>query len=110
MPDSTHWKMHFDGSKMLTGLGAGVVITSPKGDRLDYAVPLRRIQQRGGLDGPTAVTFLKEIIARYGYPHSIITDNGSNFAEGFKRYCGEMGIRMDLSSVAHPGANGQVEE
>ncbi|KAK1683002.1 hypothetical protein QYE76_043850 [Lolium multiflorum] len=49
------------------------------------------------------VTFLKEIIARYGYPHSIITDNGSNFAEGiFKRYCGEMGIRMDLSSVAHP--------
>ncbi|KAK1682887.1 hypothetical protein QYE76_043735 [Lolium multiflorum] len=29
------------------------------------------------LDGSTAVTFLKEIIARYGYPHRIITDNGS---------------------------------
>ncbi|KAK1650935.1 hypothetical protein QYE76_068740 [Lolium multiflorum] len=56
-------------------------------------------------------TFLKEIIVRYGYPHSIITDNGSNFAEGiFKRYCGEMGIRMDLSSVAHPESNGQVEK
>ncbi|KAK1670099.1 hypothetical protein QYE76_058258 [Lolium multiflorum] len=63
------------------------------------------------LDGSTAVTFLKEIIVRYGYPHSIITDNGSNFAEGiFKRYCGEMGIRMDLSSVAHPETNGQVEK
>ncbi|KAK1608283.1 hypothetical protein QYE76_031956 [Lolium multiflorum] len=63
------------------------------------------------LDGSTAITFLKEIIVRYGYPHSIITDNGSNFAEGiFKRYCGEMGIRMDLSSVAHPETNGQVEK
>ncbi|KAK1561437.1 hypothetical protein QYE76_018567, partial [Lolium multiflorum] len=62
------------------------------------------------LDGSTSVTFLKEIIVRYGYPHSIITDNGSNFAEGiFKRYCGEMGIRMDLSSVAHPETNGQVK-
>jgi hypothetical protein len=33
-PDSTHWSMHFDGSKMLEGLGAGVVLTSPKGDKL----------------------------------------------------------------------------
>ena len=30
-PDSTHWRMHFDGSKMHTGLGAGIVLTSPKG-------------------------------------------------------------------------------
>ena len=34
------------------------------------------------LDGSTSVKFLKEIILRYGYPHSIITDNGSNFAKG----------------------------
>jgi hypothetical protein len=33
-PDSTHWCMHFDGSKLLAGLGAGVVLTSPKGDKL----------------------------------------------------------------------------
>ena len=26
------WIMHFDGSKMLAGLGAGVVLTSPIGD------------------------------------------------------------------------------
>ena len=31
-PDSTHWRMHFDGSKMRTGLGASVVLTSPKVD------------------------------------------------------------------------------
>ncbi|KAK1693224.1 hypothetical protein QYE76_009921 [Lolium multiflorum] len=289
VPDSTHWKMHFDGSKMRNGLGAGVVLTSPKGDRLDYVLQIhftasnnvaeyealihglklakeigvRRIlcfgdsdlviqqasgdwdakdanmasyrfhvQQlsgffdgcefhhvpranneaadalskigstrqaippgialavlkkpsiipdaeelvkkcngcqrfakkrhqpasalktipitwpfavwgldmvgpfktaRGGmthllvmidkftkwieakpikkLDGSTAVTFLKEIIVRFGYPHSIITDNGSNFSQGiFSRYCGEMGIRMALASVAHPESNGQVEK
>ncbi|SPT17712.1 unnamed protein product [Triticum aestivum] len=34
--DSTHWRMHFDGSKMRTGLGAGIVLTSPKGDKLRY--------------------------------------------------------------------------
>ena len=32
--------MHFDGSKMRTGLGAGVVLTSPKGDQLKYALQI----------------------------------------------------------------------
>ena len=32
--------MHFDGSKMLGGLGAGVVLTSPKGDKLSYALQI----------------------------------------------------------------------
>jgi hypothetical protein len=61
-------------------------------------------------DGKTAVKFLKDIILRYGYPHGIITDNGSNFAIGeFSRFCGEKGIRLDIASVAHPQTNGQVE-
>jgi transposase InsO family protein len=47
---------------------------------------------------------------RYGYPHSIITDNGSNFAKGpFARFCEENGIWLDVASVAHLQANGQVE-
>jgi hypothetical protein len=61
-------------------------------------------------DGHTAVKFLKDIILRYGVPHSIITDNGSNFAQGpFARFCEEVGIRLDIASVAHPCTNGQVE-
>ena len=32
--------MHFDGSKMKEGLGAGIVLTSPKGDRLEYALQI----------------------------------------------------------------------
>ena len=34
------------------------------------------------LNGPTAVTFIADITTRYGIPHSIITDNGTNFAKG----------------------------
>ena len=33
---STHWTMFFDGSKMLNGSGAGVVLVTPKGDKLNY--------------------------------------------------------------------------
>ena len=62
------------------------------------------------LDGYTAVKFLKDIILRYGYPHSIITDNGSNFSKGaFAWFCMEKNIRLDLASVAHPQSNVQVE-
>jgi ribonuclease HI len=39
-PDSTYWRMNFDGSKMLGGLGVGVVLTSPKGDKLQYVLQM----------------------------------------------------------------------
>ncbi|KAI4990604.1 hypothetical protein ZWY2020_038967 [Hordeum vulgare] len=39
-PDSTHWRMHFDGSKMWTGLGADIVLSTPKGDQLKYALQI----------------------------------------------------------------------
>src|SRR3954451_23396434 len=34
------------------------------------------------LDGPTAVRFIADIMVSYGVPHSIVTDNGTNFAKG----------------------------
>jgi hypothetical protein len=36
VPDSTRWRMNFDGSNMRGGLGAGIVLISPKGDKLHY--------------------------------------------------------------------------
>ena len=61
------------------------------------AKPIRK------LDGPMVVTFFTDIINRFGYPNSIITDNGTNFAKGaFARFCSNKGIRLDLASVAHP--------
>jgi hypothetical protein len=62
------------------------------------------------LDGATAANFLWGIISRFGVPHSIITDNGTNLSQGeVEEYCNQHGIRLDLASVAHPQANGQVE-
>jgi transposase InsO family protein len=61
-------------------------------------------------DGKTATKFLRELIYRYSYPHSIITDNGTNFAKGeMADFCEEKGIRLDLAAVAHLESNGQAE-
>jgi hypothetical protein len=55
------------------------------------------------LDGSSTIKFFNEIIMRYGVPHSIITDNGTNFAKGvFAEFYSQKGIRLDLASVAHP--------
>jgi transposase InsO family protein len=63
------------------------------------------------LDGSSTIKFFNEIIVRYGVPHSIITDNGTNFAKGvFAEFCSQKGIRLDLALVAHPQSNGQLEK
>jgi hypothetical protein len=70
-----------------------------------------RGQANKKLDGSSTIKFFNEIITRYGVPHSIITDNGTNFAKGvFAEYCGQKGIRLDLASLVHPQSNGQVEK
>ena len=59
----------------------------------------------------TAVNFIKSIIFRFGVPHNIITDNGTNFAaEEFQNFCKEQGIKVNYASVAHLQSNGQVEK
>jgi transposase InsO family protein len=54
--------------------------------------------------------FLDELVHRYGLPHRIITDMGSNFNNHqFWEYCENSGIDVQYVSFAHPRANGQVE-
>ena len=36
----SNWVMHFDGSKMLVGLGAGVVLISPTRDTVQYVLQI----------------------------------------------------------------------
>src|SRR3954452_10905503 len=68
------------------------------------AKPIRK------LDGPTALRFVRDLVVRFGLPHSIITDNSSNLSlREVEAYCWDKGIRLDLTSVAHPQSNGQVE-
>jgi hypothetical protein len=57
------------------------------------------------------INFIKSIVFRFGVPHSIITDNGTNFtSKEFKSYCKGLGIKLKFASVAHPKINGQVEK
>ena len=59
--------------------------------------------------GPV-IDFIYGVVHRYGAPHIIITNNGSNFtADEVKTWCGIMGIKLDYASVYHPQTNGQVE-
>jgi hypothetical protein len=54
--------------------------------------------------------FLDELVHRYGLPHRIITDLGSNFNNHqFWEYCENSGIDVRYVLVAHPRANEQVE-
>ena len=54
--------------------------------------------------------FWREVICRFGIPHTLITDNGKQFDnDKFKTFCSELGIKPRFMSVAHPQTNGQTE-
>ena len=59
--------------------------------------------------GPV-IEFISSVVHRYGVPHSIITDNGSNFtADEVKAWYANLGIKLDYAFVYHRQTNGQVE-
>ncbi|XP_076921117.1 uncharacterized protein LOC143582440 [Bidens hawaiensis] len=52
----------------------------------------------------------ENIVCRFGLPHSIVSDNGKQFASGlFKDWCQELQIEQIFTSIAHPQANWQVD-
>ena len=54
-------------------------------------------------DAATTVQLIKKVIFRFGFPHSIITDNGTNLSKGeMEDFCQREHIRLDVSAVAHP--------
>ena len=68
------------------------------------ARPLSRIRSE------EAVEFFLDIVHRFGVSNSIITDHGTQFTgKKFLKFCDDYHIRVDLSAVAHPPTNVQVE-
>src|ERR1041385_3957744 len=56
----------------------------------------------------TAVNCIKSIIFRFGVPHNIIMDNGTNFtAVEYQNFCEELGIKINYASVAHQRPGGK---
>ncbi|KAJ1685137.1 hypothetical protein LUZ63_016527 [Rhynchospora breviuscula] len=51
-----------------------------------------------------------QIVYRYGLPHTIISDNGTQFTGApFQDFCKGLGIRSYTSSVSHPQSNSLAE-
>jgi hypothetical protein len=56
------------------------------------------------------VDFISDILHRFGFSNTIITNLVSNFtANQFWEFCENSSIEVKYVSVAHPRANGQVE-
>ena len=54
--------------------------------------------------------FYKEIIYRFGIPHTLITNNRKQFDNfKFKQFCYKLKIKVRFTSVAHPQTNTQTE-
>jgi len=52
----------------------------------------------------------KDIICRFGIPHTIITDNGRQFTDRkLAEFYESLGVRHKTSSVEHPQTHGQAE-
>ena len=52
----------------------------------------------------------KNIVTRFGVPHTLISDNDLQFdSKSFRRYCCDLGIMNRYSTLAYPQGNGQAE-
>ena len=49
---------------------------------------------------------LESIICRFGIPHEIVSDNGTQFNNNeFHAFCDDFGIKKNFSSIDHPQTN-----
>ena len=56
------------------------------------------------------VRIFADMVARYGAPNMVMTDNGTQFTSSeFNDFCAENGIEHKTSAPYHPQSNGQVE-
>ena len=52
----------------------------------------------------------KNIVIRFGIPHTLISDNELQFdSKAFRRYCCELGIKNRYSTSIYPRGNGQAK-
>jgi hypothetical protein len=69
------WGLDMVGLLKTTPLGfTHLLVAVDKFTKWVEAKPIRK------LDGKTALKFVKDIVVRFGIPHSIITDNGTNLS------------------------------
>ena len=70
-------------------------------------IDLVPIKQR--TSAATAAAFAERVLARYGAPVEVTTDNGSEYMADFTEQLARYGIQHNRTSVEHPSANGMAE-
>ena len=54
--------------------------------------------------------YKRNILARFGVPQAIVTDNGTQFTDkNFQAFVTSLGTKQHFASVEHPQTNGQAE-
>ena len=77
----------------------------------DYFMKWVEVEPLANIRDVDAKKFIwKNIVTRFGIPHTLIFDNGLQFdSKAFRRYCCDLGIKNRYSTLAYPQGNGQAE-
>ena len=77
----------------------------------DYFTKWVEVEPLANIKDVDAKNFIwKNIVTRFGVPHTPISDNGLQFdSKAFKRYCCDLGITNRYSTSAYLQGNGQAK-
>jgi len=77
---------------------------------VDYYSRFVKVQQLQSTTTSSVISFLKPIFTRYGFPVTLISDNGPQFTSvEIKQFAETYGFHHITSSPYYPQANGQAE-
>lgn len=77
---------------------------------IDYFSRFVEVKVLRSIMAKETIQFLSELFARYGFPYSLITDNGSQLtSREFSDYCASAGITLLHTPPFWPQANGEIE-
>ncbi|BFZ17096.1 hypothetical protein BsWGS_20136 [Bradybaena similaris] len=91
-------------------------VTSKKGNRyiltlIDFATRWPEAVALSKIDSESICEALLELFARFGFPDTILSDNGPQFISGLTEQVAKtLGIKQKFCSIYHPSANGLCEK
>jgi len=108
VPEARFWHVHVDivGPLPTARDGYSYLLTViDRASRWPEVFPLRGITAMECVD-----TFASGWVARYGVPHTVTTDKGTQFTGAvWKSLCSTLGIQHVTTTAFHPQSNGMVE-
>lgn len=77
---------------------------------VDYYSKLPEVIKLDNLSSANTIQYLKSLISRYGYPDTIISDNGPQFSSHeFRQFASDYCFEHITSRPRYPQSNGQAE-